>query len=215
MREEPLGLYCYDTDLDVDFNELIGNVKKKPMVSAGVRRGSVMAPAKVAVALPDSSGKPKTRDRADSNVNAASVKNSKDRSSGGSKDRVSPNNTVSTRTGGKIQMTDVEAAISANNDANPDDTSPTVIVKPYEESAWVDDIEVVELRHAVDDKFRAIWSEGIAAYVNGDWQKARDVFQETMKLSDNADGPSKYLISVIDNNQGKAPDNWPGYKDES
>lgn len=219
VREEPLGLYCYDIDLDVDFNELIGKKKKAPAINPGVRRGSVMAPAKVAITLPDGSKPIPSRERADSSANAVGM-----RKTGNSKERVSPGGTMSTRngpgssggsatrTGGKVQMTDLEAGGGAND---TDETSPTIVVKPYEESAWVDDIEVVELRHAVDDKFRAIWSEGIAAYINGDWQKARDVFQETMKLSNNTDGPSKYLIGVIDSNQGKAPDNWPGYKDES
>lgn len=65
------------------------------------------------------------------------------------------------------------------------------------------------------DAFRALWEQGINAYIKGDWQKARDIFHETMRMSKDKDGPSKFLIQTIDEHGGAAPSNWPGYRDEA
>ena len=37
---------------------------------------------------------------------------------------------------------------------------------------------------------------------------------ETLALGRNKDGPSKFLLSVIDEHHGEAPGDWPGYRDE-
>jgi hypothetical protein len=84
---------------------------------------------------------------------------------------------------------------------------------PYEESLWERDADVIDLRHNVNDSFRVLWHKGIDAYIGGDWQKARDIFHETMKLSNNKDGPSKNLIQFIDEHGGSAPSDWQGYRE--
>ena len=90
--------------------------------------------------------------------------------------------------------------------------APTIVVARYTQEVWVKDEEIVELRHRVNDSFRALWENGINAYIKGDWQKARDIFHETMRLSKNKDGPSKFLMEIIDEHGGTAPHEWPGYR---
>jgi class 3 adenylate cyclase len=94
-------------------------------------------------------------------------------------------------------------------------SAPVINVPLYDPSLWDTDIDVVDLRHRVNDVFRAIWAEGMAYYINGgsDWQKARDKFQETMRMSKNKDGPSKLLISILDKHLGSCPHDWAGYRD--
>lgn len=92
--------------------------------------------------------------------------------------------------------------------------TPTIVVAPYTQQVWTEDADIVELRHRVNDAFRLVWEQGVAAYIKGDWQKAREVFQETLRQSHNKDGPSKFLLSVIDENGGTAPTDWAGYRDE-
>ncbi len=93
--------------------------------------------------------------------------------------------------------------------------APVIIVPGYTQNVWTDDADIVELRYQINDSFRALWENGIASYVKGDWQKARDIFHETMRLSKGKDGPSKFLMEIIDHHGGTAPHDWPGYRDET
>eukprot|EP00429_Kryptoperidinium_foliaceum_P111227 CAMPEP_0176299998 /NCGR_PEP_ID=MMETSP0121_2-20121125/60089_1 /TAXON_ID=160619 /ORGANISM="Kryptoperidinium foliaceum, Strain CCMP 1326" /LENGTH=169 /DNA_ID=CAMNT_0017641361 /DNA_START=38 /DNA_END=544 /DNA_ORIENTATION=- len=65
--------------------------------------------------------------------------------------------------------------------------APTLVVAKYTQDVWTKDEDIVELRHRVNDSFRALWENGIKAYIQGDWKKANDVFQETLRLSKNKD----------------------------
>jgi class 3 adenylate cyclase len=116
---------------------------------------------------------------------------------------------------------DVEAQQKAEAEAaekekeNEQDKKPNVIVPAYLESVWETDVDIIQLRHLVNDAFRALWKEGMAAYIKGDWQKARDIFHETMRSSNAQDGPSKFLIKVIDEHGGTAPHDWQGYRQDA
>lgn len=110
---------------------------------------------------------------------------------------------------------DAEAAVDDDDDESEEaDSKPTVIVDPYTKDCWETDADLVRLRHLVNDAFRTVWKEGMAAYIKGDWQKARDIFHETMRSSNAQDGPSKFLIKVIDEHGGTAPHDWQGYRQE-
>lgn len=98
-------------------------------------------------------------------------------------------------------------------DGPPPQVAPTISLPPYVESIWDTDDDIVMLRHHIKDSFRVVWKEGIASYIKGDWQKARDIFHETLQMSDGQDGPSKFLVSVIDSYGGSAPQDWHGYRE--
>jgi class 3 adenylate cyclase len=91
--------------------------------------------------------------------------------------------------------------------------APKIKLHRYDPICWEIDEDIEHLRHHIKDSFRAIWKEGIACYIKGDWQKARDIFHETLKMSDNSDGPSKFLVGVIDSYGGTAPQDWQGFRD--
>ena len=97
--------------------------------------------------------------------------------------------------------------------APPANVAPTVTLVPYEEAVWETDEDMVLLRHHISDQFRVVWKEGIACYIKGDWQKARDIFHETLQMTDGQDGPSKFLVGVIDSYGGSAPQDWHGYRE--
>jgi len=113
---------------------------------------------------------------------------------------------------GSEEKKDIEAAVNAKNDRNTE--APTIVVPPYTQNVWEEDSDIVELRHNINDKFRLTWAGGIEHYIRGDWQQARDVFHETMRLSKGKDGPSKFLMDIIDHHGGTAPHDWPGYRTE-
>jgi class 3 adenylate cyclase len=85
----------------------------------------------------------------------------------------------------------------------------------YTTDIWDVDLDLVECRHLITESFRQQWDKGIQAYIKGDWQKARDIFHETATLSNgDEDGPSSFLINVIDHHGGTKPANWAGYRME-
>jgi hypothetical protein len=92
--------------------------------------------------------------------------------------------------------------------------TPTVTLPPYTQQVWTEDSDVVEIRHNVNDAFRATWENGIIAYIKGDWAAAKEIFTETLIRSKNKDGPSKFLLEIIDEHHGAAPADWSGYRME-
>lgn len=89
---------------------------------------------------------------------------------------------------------------------------PVIVVPPYTEDVWVEDADLVELRHQVNEGFRSVWATGIEAYIDGNWGKAKEVFDKTLSLSHGRDGPSKLLLEMINDQAGVAPHDWPGYR---
>eukprot|EP00978_Attheya_sp_CCMP212_P033797 scaffold138328_cov55-Attheya_sp.AAC.2 len=63
---------------------------------------------------------------------------------------------------------------------------------------WESDEDMVRLRQHFTEKCRAIWSNGIEAYSNGDWNTAAEHFNHVLRMSKNTDGPSRYLLKQIE-----------------
>ena len=94
------------------------------------------------------------------------------------------------------------------------DENPVIVVPKYTTDVWETDADLVKLRHQVSDSTRQLWKTGMAAYVAGDWPKAKEVFLQTKELAGGSDGPSIFLLELIDANKGKAPASWPGYRND-
>jgi len=183
-KEEPFGLYTYDMDLNLDFNDL--PVNKMVKNAASILKNKMM--------IRRSSTNEPMNDVNKSESLVSSQENSINRF---------PN-------AGDIEL----ANKKQNNIINPKNEVPEIVIKPYNARMCEDDNELIQLRHLVNDSFRALWRDGIAAYIRGDWPKARDIFHETLKRTNGEDGPSKNLIEVIDHHGGIAPQDWQGYRDE-
>ena len=127
---------------------------------------------------------------------------------------------VSDRRGSSIEMkvidkktADPEAAVGL--DYLKPIPAPVIEVQPYTLAVWETDVDLVDLRHLVNEKFLALWSRGIALYIEGgaSWAAAREIFVETLRLSGGKDGPSKFLIELMDEYHGEHA-HWPGYRSE-
>ncbi len=211
--EEPMGLYAYDADLDIDWNDLGRhlkfNVKNKLMDKVRQARTKNAENMRLAQleALPAGNKVPH-------HPAAISASDPKmlSRSRRGS---------ALSRLVGLAPPAPVEEPVSdekkqelANLEARAQRAkqTPTVIVPKYTEAIWTTDQDLTDQRHKVNDSFRALWENGINAYIRGDWGKARDIFDETMRLSKKKDGPSKFIIEIINEHGGAAPQDWPGYR---
>lgn len=112
------------------------------------------------------------------------------------------------------QQHDLELGLS---DDVPHDTEkvPKIFLHTYTTDIWDVDMDIVDMRHLINSTFRQQWDKGINAYIKGDWQKARDIFHETVKLPGGGeDGPSKFLIDFIDDYGGTKPAQWKEYRQE-
>merc|ERR1712188_182623 len=93
--------------------------------------------------------------------------------------------------------------------------APEIKVQSYDKGVWERDSDLIQLRHQVNDSFRATWKEGIEHYISGDWNKARSVFKLTLTGTPNNDGPSRFLLDMMDKlggADGSAPADWKGYR---
>merc|ERR1712146_840736 len=108
------------------------------------------------------------------------------------------------------QAVDLEAGDKEGNG----EVLPTITVPPYTHACWECDQELLMLRHMIyeNPKFRPLWDTGIAAYLSGDWPTPHHIFNDCLDLTNGRDGPSKFLINVIDENDGNAPEDWAGYR---
>eukprot|EP00605_Chrysophyceae_sp_TOSAG23-4_P002664 GSChrysophyteH1.ASY1.ANO1.2940.1 assembled CDS len=80
---------------------------------------------------------------------------------------------------------------------------------------WRGDPDLVDLRHRVNEKYRSTFHVGIQAYIEGDWEKAKETFEHTKKLSlqtGAADGPSCFLLNFMEETNFVPPGDWDGYR---
>jgi hypothetical protein len=206
--EDPMGLFTYDADLLIDWNDpnrkKTATMKNRLVDAARKSKVEAQKDAKAAEHVPAGNHVP---------VHHAARKDSH------------PPNNRGGRRGSTALMPSLVVAVETEDTAPPAETAediearaermrkaPTIVVKEYNQDMWMKDEDLVDTRHRVNETFRAVWDNGIAAYIKGDWQKARDVFHETMRLSKKKDGPSKFLMEIIDEHGGTAPHDWPGYR---
>jgi len=221
--EDPMGLFTYDTDLTIDWNDTKRHVKKKfnikaKLLNAAKRAQSNMSEQRAREALAsvnNTVGAPRKTSVAKRGSVLAGAR--------GRRQSVVPSLGLATPTHSTITSDSAAASVDPETGESAADIeakeqkkkqAPTIHMKRYAQAVWVTDQEIGELRHKVNDAFRNLWEQGINAYIKGDWQKARDIFHETMRLSRNKDGPSKFLMRQIDENGGTAPQDWPGYRED-
>ena len=107
-----------------------------------------------------------------------------------------------------------KAGMDRANKVGSKSDNPVIIVPPYKTDVWETDADLVMLRHQISDSTRQLWATGMSAYVAGDWPKAKEVFLQTTTLAGGSDGPSAFLLELIDSHKGKAPASWPGYRND-
>jgi class 3 adenylate cyclase len=227
--EEPMGLFTYDSDILIDWNdqnrpskktEVKANMKNRLLDAARKAKGGREGGSNASDTSAAAHAAAQEHIPAGNHVPHHAVRK-------GSKDQVQHKQSVSAGRGRRASaliipmIAPVVEVKDEGERAEEEDLerrrqkakeAPTLVVPKYTQEVWAKDEDIVELRHRVNDSFRALWENGIAAYIKGDWQKARDIFHETMRLSKNKDGPSKFLMEVIDEHGGTAPPEWPGYR---
>ena len=210
--DHPFGMYTYDADLDYDFNAIVAttsalkaaNVFKSKLAArkaaresrTNMRRSSMFSglfnPDEVQ-ALPSGAVKAKQRTSAMANpqVKAAPSR------------RASAFNDIEMQ-----KIADQQKRIQAEKK----NKAPEIKVNHYEKGVWERDSDLIQLRHQVNESFRATWRTGIEAYISGDWPKAVNIFNTTKSVVKKGDGPSLFLLDLMEKSGNVAPKDWKGYR---
>ena len=77
------------------------------------------------------------------------------------------------------------------------------------------DKDLVIMRKPFTREFEDKFKEGMDNYFSGNWSKARDLFESTLKMIPNRekDGPSNTLINYMSEFGYRAPHDWKGYRE--
>eukprot|EP01040_Poterioochromonas_malhamensis_P011691 gene11691-12756_t len=236
-EEGPMGLYTYDSDLSIDWNDPFrkktiskadnstsgaavgGGGTLKARLQNVVRRTTIMT-AVERTQLLNASLAPISEHSGSfsiSTVNAPVRRKSRD--SSGDFKRESRRRSVLAPMVSALEEVDEEnadeAEAAAQNRLEQAKQTPIIKLSPYNQNIWVEDQDLIDLRHRVNDSFRSIWAEAMDAFIRGDWTFAKEKFQETLRLSKKRDVPSKRMLEYLKEHQDNAPDDWNGYCDHS
>ena len=77
------------------------------------------------------------------------------------------------------------------------------------------DKDVQAMRKPFTRDFEEKFSEGMENYISGNWSKARDAFEMTLKMLPNRekDGPSNTLLNFMSEFGFRAPHDWRGFRE--
>lgn len=73
------------------------------------------------------------------------------------------------------------------------------------------DPEYMEIREGLEPAFLESAASAVEAYLAGDWPKARHYLAHAQQIRPQ-DGPCKYLMSVLKENNYETPQDWKGYR---
>ena len=60
---------------------------------------------------------------------------------------------------------------------------------------------------------RKVFQEGLQAYLDGDWAKAKETLEAFVKIKGKEDSPSNVIMDFMKKNFWKCPEDWPGYRE--
>ncbi|OMJ86357.1 hypothetical protein SteCoe_12145 [Stentor coeruleus] len=74
-----------------------------------------------------------------------------------------------------------------------------------------DDYELSVMVTQNNSSFYKVYEEALEYYLSGDWGKAKEKFEEALKIK-YGDGPCINMLTFIEDYGGVAPSTWPGYR---
>ncbi|CAG9322321.1 unnamed protein product [Blepharisma stoltei] len=76
-----------------------------------------------------------------------------------------------------------------------------------------DDEDLLMMRSSVSHKFAKTFGKALKNYLDGDWDKAIEGFNKAQFIKKTPDGPCRALLEFMEQEGGRAPDFWPGYRE--
>lgn len=105
------------------------------------------------------------------------------------------------------QKDGLQSTASASLGEAPDVTMPIFSVE-----LWKHDSDLNLIRSHFSSSQRTAWESGFQAYISGDWKGACLEFQNVKKLAARSrDGPSSFLLALMEKSNFEAPEDWEGF----
>lgn len=70
----------------------------------------------------------------------------------------------------------------------------------------------LECRKTYKKEFIEIYNKGFDLYKNGDWEKAKNLFEKAQEMMEEIDNPIRYLLEFIDEHNCVKPFDWNGMR---
>ncbi len=204
---DPFGMYTYDSDLDYDFNAIVAT--EAALKAASVFKSKLAARKEARDAVKANAGR--RRSSLFMGLTAEGIAAAKEnRAKRGTVIAVA----APVRRGSAFNDIEMQKLHEKQRQLQEErkNKAPEIKVQAYESGVWERDTDLIQLRHKVNESFRATWRVGIEAYISGDWPKAQSVFNETLKITKGTDGPSLFLLALMEKNNFVAPKDWEGYR---
>ena len=89
----------------------------------------------------------------------------------------------------------------------------SIVKEGVTDALWVDEDWRI-LKETYRKQFYNVWEIGFKSYLEGNWSEALQKLKQAKELGPyNFDGPSQSLIKFIELNNGKAPQDWNGFRE--
>ena len=72
---------------------------------------------------------------------------------------------------------------------------------------WATNPHLLQMREGIDPTWRPTYDEGVVAYLEGDWDRARNALRKAQALNPN-DGPTRSLIKQMEERDNICPKDW-------
>lgn len=119
----------------------------------------------------------------------------------------------------RLSMVSSKSRPSINNGVDAELVNEVVFKSAADDAidVFLEDIDLRMLRSHITPEFKSLFEKGINTYLAGDWAKARDNLEECDKMMRNVsgldgDGPSKTLLSYMEERNWTAPADWAGFR---
>jgi len=89
---------------------------------------------------------------------------------------------------------------------------PDVKLRPYTKDVWSQDKDLIRLQHKRTEEFVQSWNKAFQMYIHGHWEEAEQLLFDTYRISNQEDGPTRFLLKLISENNGTSPLDWAGYR---
>ena len=72
---------------------------------------------------------------------------------------------------------------------------------------WTSNQDLLDMRQGMDPTWRPTYDEGVVAYLEGDWDRARSTLLKAQNLNP-SDGPTKSLLKQMEARDNICPKDW-------
>ncbi len=80
---------------------------------------------------------------------------------------------------------------------------------------FVTDPDLVAMRKPYTREFDDMWRQGMASYISGNWGRAKECFERTLRMlnTKDKDGPSNTLLNFMGETNFRPPSDWKGHRE--